>query len=140
MPNRPKLGAVAVVIHEDSVVLVKRKKNPNAGSWGFPGGHVELGETGLECAERELAEETGISASALRYINNIDLIQHADDGSVAFHYLLVVVHCQYISGEPVAADDAADAAWFPIKEVLHGNQIPLTENVRNIVLAVLKPS
>lgn len=38
-------------------LLVQHK----AGHWAFPKGHPEAGETHLETARRELAEETGIS-------------------------------------------------------------------------------
>lgn len=129
----PKLAAVAVVLHENKVLLVKRRNNPNAGLWGFPGGHVKLGETGLACAQRELLEETGVVAKSLNYLTNIDLIQHNEDGSVAFHYMLAVVPCQYLKGEPVAADDALDAAWFTTNEI-QNNKIPLTTSVQEIIL------
>jgi len=131
----PKIGAVAAVIHNGAVLLVQRKKNPNSGLWGFPGGHIELGETGLECAARELLEETSITADPIRYLTNIDLIQRADDGSVAVHYLLAVVHCQYQKGDPIAGDDAADAAWFPVTDIL-SNNVEMTESVQEIVLLI----
>lgn len=136
MPDSPKLGAVAVVIHNNSVLLVQRRKNPNKGLWGFPGGHVELGETGLECAARELLEETGITARPVRYVTNIDLIRYADKDSVAFHYLLAVVECQYQNGEPVAADDAENAAWFSIPNLIADNEIETTDNVQEITLMI----
>ncbi len=37
-----------------------------------------------------------------------------------FHFLLAAVFCDYVSGQPVAADDALDAAWVPVAEVLAG--------------------
>ena len=58
---RPILGAIAVVYHRGEVLLIQRKTAPNAGWWGFPGGHVELGETAMEAARRELLEETGVA-------------------------------------------------------------------------------
>jgi len=133
----PKLAATAVVLHNDKVLLVKRKNNPNAGLWGFPGGHVELGETALECAKRELLEETGVSATPLKYLTNIDLIQRDSDHAIQFHYLLAVVYCQYVTGEPLAADDALEAAWFSVAEVLE-NKAYLTENVRDITLLSMR--
>ena len=135
MNNAPKLGSVAVVIHDNKVLLVQRKKQPNAGLWGFPGGHIELGETGLACAVRELQEETGVTAKPLRYVTNIDLIRHLDDGAIAFHYLLAVVECEYQAGVPVAADDAANAAWFSASQVAEG-KLDLTDNVREITLSL----
>jgi 8-oxo-dGTP pyrophosphatase MutT (NUDIX family) len=37
----------------------------NAGHWAFPKGHPEPGESDLDTARRELAEETGITAVTL---------------------------------------------------------------------------
>ncbi|GAA6210127.1 NUDIX hydrolase [Cognatishimia sp. WU-CL00825] len=117
----PKLGAIAVVLYEARFLLVQRGKDPGRGLWGFPGGHVELGETGLQAAIRELAEETGVVATADRYLTNVDVIVHLD-GAVAYQYLVAAVACTYVSGDPVAADDAADAQWVPIAEVLAGTR------------------
>ncbi len=39
-------------------LLVQRGAAPHAGQWSFPGGKLELGETALDGARRELSEET----------------------------------------------------------------------------------
>jgi ADP-ribose pyrophosphatase YjhB (NUDIX family) len=109
--ERPKLGALAVLRRGDAVLLVRRGRAPNRGLWGFPGGHVELGETGLEAAIRELREETGIEARARGYLGCLDVIEHEGD-AVAWHYMLVAVLCDWVAGEAVAADDAEEAGWF----------------------------
>ena len=83
MTDRPKVAALAVVLREGHVLLVKRKNEPDAGLWGFPGGHVELGETGLDAAARELHEETGVIATPVAYLTNLDIITHDPDGAVA---------------------------------------------------------
>ena len=67
----PKLGAIAVVVRKGRMLLVQRKKNPNAGTWGFPGGHVQLGETAMQAAVRELAEETSVVATPNRYLTTL---------------------------------------------------------------------
>jgi len=36
-------------------------RHRNGGHWGFPKGHIELGETAIQAAQRETLEETGIS-------------------------------------------------------------------------------
>lgn len=102
------------------MLLAKRSKAPDAGLWGFPGGHVELGETALAAAIRELAEETSVTADPQRYLTNIDVIHHAEDGRVQVHYLLAAVLCTYVSGTPQAADDVSDAAWVPIEQLRRG--------------------
>lgn len=130
---RPKLGAIAVVHHKERFLLVKRKKDPNADTWGFPGGHVELGETALEAAVRELAEETGVIGKAEHYLTNIDAITRDTQGQILFHYLLAVVVCTYDNGEPVAADDVSDAGWFMPDEVATLNQSPNVQTVIDLL-------
>lgn len=114
---KPILGAIAVVIHESHVLLVQRAKAPDVGKWSYPGGGVELGETALDAALRELHEETTIIGAAPEYFTNVDVIARDDHGQVAHHFLLAVVHCNYVSGQPIAGDDAADARWVPLAQV-----------------------
>ncbi len=119
--QRPVLGTIAVVCchldGEDQVILVQRGKEPNAGWWGFPGGHVEMGETALQAAARELLEETGVIARPLEYLTNVDAISRNAAGTAQRQYLLTVVLCEYISGKPVPDDDAEQAEWVPIAEI-----------------------
>jgi len=136
----PRLAALAVTL--DGVgdtaraLLVQRRNPPDAGLWGFPGGHVEPGETALEAAARELAEETGVIGRPLSYLENIDVIERNGDGSLRFHFLLTAVLCDYISGEPLAADDAADARWVPVADILAA-QLPLSASVPEVVRKAL---
>ncbi len=57
-------GAVVYRIHEGirEYLLIFNKKGGAKGHWGFPKGHVEGSETEKETAEREIMEETGITA------------------------------------------------------------------------------
>lgn len=131
----PKLGAIAVVLHEDRFLLVKRKKEPNAGTWGFPGGHVEPGETALEAAARELFEETGVVGLPQRYLTNIDVITRDAAGVVQFHFLLAAVLCSYQSGVPQAADDVSDAGWFSADQAARLHQSPNLQQIIALVMA-----
>ncbi len=114
----PKLAALAVVRRGDNLLLVQRRNPPDAGLWGFPGGHVELGETALAAAARELHEETGVVATPETYLTNIDVILPGDDGQVQYHFLLAAVLCRYVSGKPQARDDVSDAGWFTLDDIL----------------------
>lgn len=139
MASHPKLAALAVVLREDRALLVQRRNPPDAGLWGFPGGHVELGETALDAATRELAEETGVTAIAERYLTNVDVITRGPDGAVEFHFLLAAVLCRYVTGEPRADDDVIDAAWWPIAEVTSG-ALPCSDRVALVLRHALAPA
>lgn len=132
MTHFPRLAALAVSLRDDHVLLVQRRNPPDAGLWGFPGGHVEPGETALAAAARELAEETGVTAAPRRYIDNVDVIIRGDDGALQFHFLLAAVLCDGATGQPVAADDALDARWWPVADVLAG-AMPISANVSEIL-------
>ncbi len=124
----PRLAALAVVLDGDRVLMVQRRNPPDAGLWGFPGGHVEPGETALAAAAREALEETGVTAIPRLYIDNIDVIRRDDDGALRYHFLLAAVLCDYVSGQPQAADDAMDAGWVATADVLAG-RLPQSASV-----------
>lgn len=132
MLKAPKLAALAVVIRDNHVLMVRRRNEPDAGLWGFPGGHVELGEPTLDAAVRELHEETGVTGRAVDYLTNIDVILRDDSGAVQFHFLLAAVLCAYVSGVPVANDDVSDARWVPVTDVLT-QQLATSEHVDSVV-------
>ena len=105
-------GAAAVVVHDGHVLLVQRRNPPDAGLWGYPGGHVEDGESNAEAAVRELFEETGLTATAVGVLT----VLHVGDSARRFR--LAMVGCAYVSGDPVADDDALAAEWVAIRNVL----------------------
>ncbi len=61
--NYEKSCGAAVLRERNGIreyLLVFNKKGDASGHWGFPKGHIEDGETELECAAREIFEETGL--------------------------------------------------------------------------------
>jgi 8-oxo-dGTP diphosphatase len=111
---RPIVATIAVVLHGGRVLLVRRRNPPDAGRWGFPGGKIDFGETIEAAAERELFEETAIRGQASHVFTAVDAFDHGADGAVSAHFILVAVLCWWISGEPVAGDDALEARWFDL--------------------------
>ncbi len=128
----PVLGAIAVVVTERDVLLARRANPPDAGLWGFPGGHVELGETALDAAARELREETGVIARPLEYLTNIDVLLRDGRGMVTDQYLLAAVYCDFVKGTPQAADDVLEAAWVPHQAVRDG-ALPMSDQVDRLM-------
>ena len=108
-PDAPRPAVGAVVFKGDAVLLVQRANPPSQGMWSIPGGRVRLGETLQAAAEREILEETGVVIRANTPILAFDVIQKDDRGVVKYHYVIVD---DYVSGDPRAGDDAADACWI----------------------------
>ena len=128
MTQFPRLGAIAMVMKDAQVCLVRRRNPPDAGLWGYPGGRVEPGETALAAAARELRQETGLVARPVRYLTCHDVIARDGDGVLLYHYLLAAVLCAYEFGHPCAADDALEAAWVAIDDVLE-RRLPMSREV-----------
>lgn len=115
-PQRPVPAVLAVVAREGRVLLVRRANPPNAGRWGFPGGHIEWGERTQAAAVRELHEETGVRALPCEVLTALDVITPAD-GERQHHFVLIAVRCQWVAGEGEANDDALDVGWFSPQEI-----------------------
>ncbi|MBX7201203.1 MAG: NUDIX hydrolase [Rhodospirillaceae bacterium] len=117
-PNpHPTVGVGVVVLKGDDVLLIRRGRPPKQGEWSIPGGRQEFGETVRACALREVLEETGITAGNLALIDVVDLIRPATSASSAGHWTLVDFAADWVSGEPTAGDDAADARWVKCSDI-----------------------
>jgi 8-oxo-dGTP diphosphatase len=111
-PDAPRPAVGAVVFKGDAVLLVLRGNSPSRGAWAIPGGSVRLGETLQAAAEREIFEETGVVIRAGDPILVFDAIEKDERGEVKYHYVIVDLAADYVSGVPRAGDDAADARWI----------------------------
>lgn len=116
-PDTPLVGVGAIIIADDRVLLVKRGHPPLAGEWSIPGGVLEVGETLREAAVRESLEETGLQVEPADLLGVFDRILHDADERTIYHYVLIDFLCRRVSGEPVAAGDAADVRWFRREEL-----------------------
>jgi ADP-ribose pyrophosphatase YjhB (NUDIX family) len=128
----PVPGAIAIVLTDTHVLLVQRGKQPDAGFWGFPGGHLEPGETAYAAARRELHEETGLTADPVERLADLEVLRHAPDGTVALHYVLAVVLCENHTGTLAANDDARDAAWVRMSDVRTA-ALPMSPRVADVM-------
>ena len=88
--------------------------------WSLPKGHLEPGETEVETAVREVAEETGIVGRVVGKLGTIDFWFVAEGRRVhktVHHYLLLVtdpVHGLELSDADV---EVSEVAWVPLDEL-----------------------
>ena len=116
-------------------LLVQRANPPDQGKWSIPGGKIELGETTLQAAQREILEETRIHPSRCQwhadpFMTTDAIVEKTRSGPesggsaqrYAFHYVISQCFAR-ISVENEAAvtltpsDDALDAKWFFMHEI-----------------------
>ncbi len=114
----PTVGVGVVCLRGEQVLLVRRGRPPRAGEWSLPGGRLEWGETLAACAVREVREETGVEISLEGLIDVVDGLFGGSPAAPEHHYVLVDYAARWLSGEPQAADDAAEARFVPLDEAL----------------------
>jgi 8-oxo-dGTP diphosphatase len=61
-----RVGVCVLLERGGFVLMGKRKGSHGAGTWSFPGGHVDFGDEPEESARREVMEETGLEIGSLR--------------------------------------------------------------------------
>lgn len=113
----------AVVEQSGHILLVRRRSEPGKGLWALPGGHLEMEETMLDGAIRELKEETGIKVPEAVLRGSIVANRVFDDpyrstiGRVitqAYHFKLADnTKLPKVKG----MDDAEKAKWVPISDI-----------------------
>lgn len=109
----PAVTVDAVIIKDDSIVLVKRKNPPFQGMWALPGGFVEYGETVESAVAREAKEETGLTVDIVRLLGVYSDPKRDPRGPTVG----VVFICKMIGGELKADTDAKEVGYFRLNEL-----------------------
>ncbi|HEX5815185.1 MAG TPA: NUDIX hydrolase, partial [Methylomirabilota bacterium] len=119
------------VLHEGRVLLVRRGRAPALGLWSVPGGLVELGETTVDAARREVEEETGLDVRIAGLVGVLDRVTRDADGRVRYHWVLVDYLAYPQSNDTITAgSDAAEVRWVTIDEV---ERLPITEGLADMI-------
>ena len=130
-PTHPIVAVAGVAINpKDQLLLVRRGKDPGKGTWGIPGGVVELGESLEDAVRRELMEETGVTVDPLDRITILDRVYRDEEGRVRYHYIIVEYLCRAEDVPPRASDDVDRAVWVTNEEA---KTYPLMEITREVI-------
>ena len=91
------------------ILFIQRKNPPFQGSWALPGGFVEMDETCLEGAHRELEEETSLKGLYLQPLGIFDKIDRDPRGrTISMVYWTILTN----QDKAKASSDAASIGWF----------------------------
>ena len=121
----PRLGASACVWKDGEVLLIQRAKPP-LGLWSLPGGQVEFGETALAAAQRELLEESGVTADLTMFVGLYEIIRD----NPTFHYAIACYGGFWTAGKASPSSDALVARWVAPSEL---HQLDFVPHVRDAI-------
>jgi ADP-ribose pyrophosphatase YjhB (NUDIX family) len=106
------VGAGAVIHRGGKVLLVKRKFPPNQGKWSIPGGLVELGESVVDAAAREIREETGLLIEVEGLLDVQSDVHWDKAGTIEYHYILVDYLAKVVGGRVRLNSESSEYGWF----------------------------
>ena len=124
--NLPRVGSALLVRDEaNRILLGKRNKDPQRGSWVIPGGKIHAFETIAQAAVREIAEETGLEVEVTNQFGVYEIINPPQE-----HRLVIYSWGTVVSGTPKASDDLSEVKFFSIDEL---GDVPITPLVRQVL-------
>lgn len=105
----PKVVAGTVFAVENRVVLLRRGVEPARGSWVFPSGYVDRGETVQEAAIRETKEESNLH---VKLCSLLDIYSYPRSPTI-----IVVYTAEVVGGELKAGDESVEAQAFAVSQI-----------------------
>ncbi len=108
--RRPQLYGIGTSVYAErggKILVLRRAGGAAAGAWYTPGGVLDPGETPVECARRELFEETGLAPSGpLEIVGVIPMHVYGADG------FIVAYACACAEGEVSLSHEHSGSRWI----------------------------
>lgn len=103
--------AGGIVFDKEGRILLQKRREQQA--WGFPGGALELGESIVEAAKREILEETGFHVRIERlsgvYSKYEEMYPNGDVAQPIVHFFV----CRINGGQlTIDSNESLDIAFF----------------------------
>jgi 8-oxo-dGTP diphosphatase len=138
LPRRQRVGAYAVIIRHDRILLTRLAPHITRGElWTLPGGGLDHGEDPRDAVLREVREETGLDAEIgeTARVYSAHLPATWRDGRRVDAHALRIVYDGWVA--PDAPDpqvlevggSTVAAAWHPVADVMDGT-VPVAALVR----------
>ncbi len=116
------------------LLLVRRC---DSGRWELPGGRVDVGETAVQAAVREAAEEAGVTIVVTGLVGVFTDPGHvirSPQGEVRQQFALVF-HARAVGGVPHGdLAETSEAAWVAVADLAH---LPIEPAMRHWIAAAL---
>ena len=107
-------GALLWRENSDLSIEVALIHRPRYDDWSLPKGKLEIGETALQCAYREVLEETGIRASFTRHLGAVEYEESGQQKRVKYW----AAYCALDQSDFIANEEVDQMRWLPATQAL----------------------
>ncbi|WP_379155432.1 NUDIX hydrolase [Paenibacillus sp. sgz5001063] len=104
----PKVDVRGVIFREDKILMVREKLD---GNWALPGGWADIGLSPSEVVVKEIAEESGYKAEAVRLLAVLDKKFHHHPPE-PYHIYKMFILCQITGGEAAEGVETSGVGFF----------------------------
>ncbi len=131
----PTTRVSVIVISKEKKILLVRHRKGNRQYWVLPGGRMEFGETFVECAVREMREETGLDVE----VDDFAYLSEAIAPDRSRHIVNVFLTAHVVGGVLQVGDEPvlAGVDYLPLEEL---SRLTLFPPVGKIVIDSLPSS
>jgi ADP-ribose pyrophosphatase YjhB (NUDIX family) len=112
----PKVDVRGAVFRDDGALLLVRE-TADAGRWTLPGGWADVNETPVQCAVREVREESGFEVEVLKLAAVYDRDRHGHVPPHAFHVYKLLFVCKVTGGAARPGLETSEVRFFTIDEL-----------------------
>jgi len=106
----PKIEVRGAVFRDDSVLLVHERAD---GRWTLPGGWADVNESPSQAIEKEIVQESGFEARAVKLAAVLDRRKHGHP-EFLFHAWKLFFICEITGGEPRTSIETDGVEFFPV--------------------------
>ncbi|MDP9009222.1 MAG: NUDIX hydrolase [Pseudomonadota bacterium] len=110
----PKVDVRGAAFVDDRVLMVREISD---GRWTLPGGWADVNQSAGECVVREIAEESGFTARALKIAAVYDYQRSGHPPRHIDSIYKMFFICEIIGGEARASDETSEVAFFARNEL-----------------------
>ena len=106
----PKVDVRGAIFQDDRVLLVRERAD---GKWTLPGGWADVNETPREAVEKEIQQESGYTARAVKLVAVYDRRKRNHPRSVFYIWKHFFV-CEITGGAPQISSETDAVEFFPV--------------------------